>query len=104
MNKIESLYSEIEEFKDWKEQLYFLDDEDIDEEEINDEQTFDSLTDEALTHIKELNLLKKTMSQMQQKQAGKLIQYLLKAMENEDKDRLQVLNEEVIDFIINFKL
>lgn len=100
MEKIKSLYKKAERFED-SDELIYLGDEDI---EADDERTWESLTDEAKMYIKDLNKLKETMNHKQQKQAGKLIQGLQKAIDNEDEDSLQDIIEDVIDFMIDHEL
>lgn len=99
MEKIESLYDEIEEDIDLEELLALDDDEEIDEEE-----SWEDLEEDARTHINSLNNLKKTMAEKQQKKANKLIKRLEEAIEGQDTDNLSSVIEDTVDFMIDLEL
>lgn len=99
MEKIESLYDEIEEDIDLEVLLALDDDEEIDEEE-----SWEDLEEDARTHINSLNNLKKTMAEKQQKKANKLIKRLEEAIEGQDTDNLSSVIEDTVDFMIDLEL
>lgn len=99
MERIESLYDEIEEDIDLEELLALDDDEEIDEEE-----SWEDLEEDARTHINSLNNLKKTMAEKQQKKANKLIKRLEEAIEGQDTDNLSSVIEDTVDFMIDLEL
>lgn len=100
MEKIESLYNEIEEDEDidWEEIL------DLEDIEIDEEQTLEELEEEANRQIEKLNNFKESMEEKQQKQADKLIEGLKVAMGNQNIAILRSRIEDVIDFMIDFQI
>lgn len=100
MEKIESLYDEIEEEDIDLEELLALDD----DEEIDEEESWDDLEEEARTHINDLNNLKHAMTEKQKKKVSKLIKYLEESLEEEDLDNLSLAIDDAVDFLIDLEL
>jgi molecular chaperone DnaK len=99
MEKIKSLYDEIEEEDIDLQELITLDDDD----KIDEEESWEALVEEARTQIDNLNNLKESMTEKnQQKKADKLINRLEESIEEQDMDTLSSTIEDAVDFMIDF--